>query len=159
MTTRRHYSETSVPESKSLAEIETLLRRHKVKATRWTNMSDLVRLEFTWDWEGHGLSFRIDLAIPEILDGYKLQGSNRDQERRRRLRILFNHIKAKLVAVEEGLVEMQREFLPYLLSEGGETAGDIAMVQLQGLRELGQVPSMKLISGPTRQTASDGGTR
>lgn len=144
--TRRHYEGTAVPESKSLLDIEFLLRRHDVEAVRWTSTPDIFRIEFTWPYRGDSLAFRIDLKIPlKDAQNYELPVNKRDQERRRMLRVLLNHIKAKLVAVEEGLVDMEQEFLPYLIAEGGQTVGEMASEQLA----TGHVPkSMPLLEGP-----------
>jgi len=143
---RRHYEGTAVPESKSLLDIEFLLRRHDVEAVRWTSTPDVFRIEFTWPYRGDSLAFRIDLRIP-LKDKYgqSFSANKRDQERRRMLRVLLNHIKAKLVAVEEGLVDMAQEFLPYLIAEGGQTVGEMATEQLA----TGHVPkTVPLLEGP-----------
>jgi len=121
---RRHYEGTVVAESKSLLDIEYLLRLHGVQTVRWTTGVDLIRIEFAWPYQGQDLAFRIDLAVPaKDRAGYDLMGQKRDQERRRLLRVLLNHIKAKLVAVEDGLVDLEREFLPYLIGKGGPDDG------------------------------------
>jgi hypothetical protein len=143
---RRHYEGTVVPESKSLLDIEYLLRLHGVKTVRWTTAEDLIRIEFAWPYQGQELAFRIDLVVPtKDRDGYNLVGTKRDQERRRLLRVLLNHIKAKLVAVEDGLVDMEREFLPYLIAEGNQTLGEMVSEQLA----TGHVPQGRpLLEGP-----------
>jgi hypothetical protein len=136
---RRHYEGTQVPESKSLLDIEFMLRRHGVEAVRWTSTPDVFRIEFTWPYRGDSLAFRIDLKIPaQDNQGHNLPIAKRDQERRRMLRVLLNHVKAKLVAVEEGLVDMEQEFLPYLIGPGNRTVGEIAGEQLA----TGQMPAV-----------------
>ncbi len=145
MSQRRHYEGTAVSEGESLSEIEVLLRRHKVDATRWTNTMGVIRLEFSWPYQGSSLAFRVDLAIPRSLDGYTLTPKQREQERRRRLRVLLNHIKAKLVAVEDGLVDMEQEFLPYLLGPGDRTMGDLATEQIRAGLAAGAMPEVRLL--------------
>ena len=143
--TRRHYEGTQVSESKSLLDIEYMLRRHGVETVRWTSGTDIIRIEFAWPWDGdksRTLSFRIDLLIPlKGQDGWELAATRREAERRRLLRVLLNHIKAKLVGVEDGLVEMEREFLPYLIAAGNRTVGDVAAERLA----LGEIPTTALL--------------
>ena len=118
---RKVYESTTVPESKSLLEIEFMLRRHGVDQVRWTSGASQIRIEFLWPYGGTELGFRIDLKIPALDSQVK-----KEQERRRQLRVLMNHIKAKLVAVDEGLVDLEQEFLAYMLTPGGETVGEMA---------------------------------
>jgi hypothetical protein len=143
---RRHYEGTVVAESKSLLDIEYLLRLHGVQTVRWTTGVDLIRIEFAWPYQGQDLAFRIDLAVPaKDGAGYDLVGQKRDQERRRLLRVLLNHIKAKLVAVEDGLVDLEREFLPYLIGKGGQTMGEVLTEHLKA----GNLPeTYPLLEGP-----------
>jgi len=128
---RRHYENTVVPESKSLLDIEYLLRLHGVQTVRWTTGVDLIRIEFTWPYQNGSLGFRIDLNIPlKDRTGHDIPLNKRDQERRRLLRVLLNHIKAKLVAIEDGLVDMAQEFLPYLIGADDQTVGEIMKAEL-----------------------------
>jgi len=144
--TTRHYQGTVVPESKSLLDIEYLLRLHGVQTVRWTTGVDLIRIEFAWPYQGQELAFRIDLAVPaKDRDGYGLTGAKRDQERRRLLRVLVNHIKAKLVAVEDGLIDLEREFLAYMIGQGNQTMGERLTEQLAS----GHLPeTYPLLEGP-----------
>ncbi len=142
--TRRAYAGTEVSESKSLLDIEYQLRRHGVETVRWTNTSSMVRIEFIWPWNNLSLPFRIDLSL-RIEQGNERQ---REQERRRMLRVLLNHLKAKLLAVEEGIVDMEREFLPYLLGAGGRTAGDEASAQLKQAALTGSFDGLELLGLP-----------
>ena len=146
MAQRRHYEGTVVPESKTLTEIDQLLRRHKVNTVRWTTAVDMTRIEFSWAFEGQDLAYRIDLNIP-VKDQYgsSLSERGREQERRRLLRVLLNHIKAKLVAVEEELSEMEREFLPYLIVAGGATFGDVAVLEMKQSIIEKRLPEVRLL--------------
>lgn len=147
MTARRAYEDTEVSETKSLFEIEKLLKQNKVLTTRWTSAPSLVRLEFTWPYGDAELSFRIDMVPPTTTpDGkWKLRSDQVEQEKKRLLRVLFYHIKAKLTAVEAGLVEMEREFLPYLLTQGNKTAGDVALGELKEALLVGRIPHVNLL--------------
>lgn len=146
MTYRRHYEGTVVPESKSMLDIETLLRRHGVEAIRWTSASDTFRIEFAWPYHGQDLAFRIDLNIPRCDEaGRPLPEDKRNQERRRILRVLLNHVKAKLVAVEEGLIDMAQEFMPYLIGPSNRTLGEVVGQELAA----GHAPqAYPLLEGP-----------
>jgi len=128
---RRHYEDTDVPESKSQQDTQTLLRQHGVTMVRWTTTANLIRLEFSWPYRDHELGFRLDLHVPaKDAAGNLLEPDRREQEARRLYRVLLYHVKAKLIAVEEGLVPLEQEFLPYLIGEGDRTMGDVVREQL-----------------------------
>ena len=142
---RRHYDGTTVSEASSLLDIERLLRQHGVQTIRWTSGPDALLIEFTWPYQSTELGFRMNLNIPTELDGYELTPPQREKERRRRLRVLLNHVKAKLIAVEEGLVTLEQEFLPYLIGPGGQTLGEVAAVQITSAIKSGEMPQVKLL--------------
>ncbi len=60
------------------------------------------------------------------------------------MRVLLYHVKAKLVAVEDGLVDLEREFLPYLITAGG-TAGDELLVEMKAAALEERLPAVKLL--------------
>jgi hypothetical protein len=133
---QKHYATTTVSESRSRMEIDDLLQRHGVETIRWTVRPELLRIEFVWEWKGMTLPFRIDLPVEDAA------------ERRRLLRVLVYHIKAKLVAVEDGLVELEQEFLPYLIGPSNATVGETVERELLSAAEDGVMPPLKLLGLP-----------
>ena len=70
--------------------------------------------------------------------GFRLQVDYKnDREKRQRLRALYWYLKAKIGAIQFGLVDLEREFLPYLITASGKTVYE----------ELGGV-DMKLLPAP-----------
>jgi hypothetical protein len=94
-----------------------MLRKHNVEALRWTEFADRVLLEFKMP-EGSfaiGVSFGMGDAATEA------------QRARQVWRALHWHIKAKLDAVDFGLEDMVRAFMPYMITGPNRTLGDDVM--------------------------------
>ncbi len=106
MSERRPYERTNVSASQTQEQLDSLLQRRGVDVTRWTNTPDQIRFEF----QHKGIGYRIDVPLPA---GGDLR--EKDQLRRERARVLYWYVKSKLEAVEFGLGDLQREFLPYML--------------------------------------------
>jgi hypothetical protein len=123
---------TQVAEDRSKQEIERTLRRYGASA-------------FSYGWEGtrvvlsfraHERLIRFEMRMPEPDDDEvaytpsgKIRSSSQvdkalDQEARRRWRALALVIKAKLEAVESGLVSFEDEFLAHILLPDGTTVSE-----------------------------------
>lgn len=63
------------------------------------------------------------------------------QDQRQRWRALALVIKAKLEAVESGITTLEEEFLPHIVTPGGQTFAEWAVPQLRELKKGGQLPS------------------
>ena len=116
---------TKTPISYSKAEIEKLVARFG--ATRFMVATD--------DDSGTAaVQFFIKdrmIRLSLTLTGAK-KGNLNEQENRRRWRSLVMLLKAKLVAVDDGLVEIEKEFLADIVLSNGETVyqrtrGDLAL--------------------------------
>jgi hypothetical protein len=133
----RYASETSVPVERSRAEIEQTLIRYGAN-------------EFQTGWRGDQamIAFRLgDLYIRFILPipprsekrfthkkdsrrnmfvkRSEIQAENAwNQELRQRWRCLLLTIKAKLEAVECGISTVEKEFLSFVVTSGGQTVGE-----------------------------------
>jgi hypothetical protein len=131
--TKRLYAEgTSVPIDRSKAEIERLLTRYGATsfASGWSN--DVATLLF----EAKGRRIRFELPMPDAKRWPHEE--RRAQESRRRWRCLALVIKAKLEAVESGLVEFEEEFLAHIVLPGTkETFGTWAAPQIAAAYERG----------------------
>ena len=130
---KRLYAEgTSVPIDRSKAEVERLLTRYGATsfASGWSN--DVATLLF----EAKGRRIRFELPMP---DAKRWSSEDkRAQEARRRWRCLALVIKAKLEAVESGIVEFEQEFLAHIVVPGTrETFGAWAAPQIAAAYERG----------------------
>ena len=43
------------------------------------------------------------------------------------------------------MVELEQEFLPYLIGPGGQTLGEVAAMQISSAIESGEMPQVKLL--------------
>ena len=156
MTTRRYAAETTVPAEKSRAEIEATLTRYGADA-------------FAYGWDGpramiqfrhQGKYVRFVLPLPDRTDTRFTQYESRgriyertplqaqkeyEQAIRQSWRALALVIKAKLEAVEAGIVTFDQEFLSHFVLPNGETFGDWAIPQLARAYELGEMPRFALL--------------
>lgn len=128
------YANTSVAPGRSKEQIEDLLIRVGAVGFRWSSRTTLPGeevLEAGLEWNGREIAFRLNVTYED------------DQQRKQRLRALYWYLKAKVEAIMFGLVDLEREFLPYMLTASGETVFD----------ELGG-QNMRLLAPP--QEAADG---
>lgn len=140
---------TSVPESRSRIELETLLRRKRAT-------------EFAYGWSEGGqvlIGFRIDgfpvklpLPLPDRDEfRHTPTGKERtdrqvqehyDAECRRRWRALVAVVKAKFVAVEEGISTLAAEFLADIVMPNGQTMRQVGADRLLDAATEGKLPSL-----------------
>ena len=117
------YAETRVTPGQSHDAIEKLLRRIGVDAFRWESTVDAEGILFRWPRPNDSpVAFRLVIHF--------------DSERRRAqmLRALFWYLKAKIEAIEFGLVDIEQEFFSHRLTSGGQTVYEA--VQDGGLESL-----------------------
>lgn len=67
--------------------------------------------------------------------------------KRQAWRELLLIIKAKLVAVDAGVVEFATEFLPYVVLPGGQTVAEHLEPQLPTILTTGEIPSLLPLPG------------
>jgi hypothetical protein len=119
MSNRRYAARTKVNESKSRAEIEGELLKHK--CDRIAVMTAASAVDFAWTKSGR--AYRMGITLP----------SDNAQERRRRMRTLALYIRGRLNAVEDGIKSFEAEFMPEVVLGDGRTLGEHAHVQLAEL--------------------------
>jgi hypothetical protein len=153
----QYASKTEVPVDRSRTELEGLLTKYDATqfAYAWQNgegEAPLVAIAFTI----RRLVVRIELPMPSFTDpkiektpsGKRRTVLQRDeayaQETRRRWRCLVAIVKAKLVAVEDGISTLEREFLADVVLPNGSTVGEWAVPQL------GEADMPALLPGKTR---------
>lgn len=142
-------SQTSVSAEKSKAEIERTLQRFGAD-------------QFMYGWEdtravivfrAKGRTIRFVLELPDKEDprfamtpgGRRRRDTDAmlkawEQETRSAWRALALVIKSKLVAVEEGIVTFEEEFLAHIVLPDGGTVGEWMVPQIERSYESGDMP-------------------
>lgn len=155
----RYAKDTSVPVSKSRAEIEAAVERYgatqfasgwrdgqaaisfviKERAVRFIlPLPDKNAEEFTHWRPGNG--YRIEPRTPDkALEKW-------EQACRQRWRALALVIKAKLEAVETGITTLEDEFMAHIVMPNGQTLGEWAKPQIALAYQSGKMPP--LLPGP-----------
>lgn len=162
--TSRYASGTEVPTDRSRAEIEKTLRRYGAKqfAYGWDENKAIV------GFTANNRQVRFVLPMPDPNDPeFTLTETGRERsstaaadtyERavRRVWRVFALVIKAKLEAVDSGLVAFQDEFLAHLVLPGGMTVADTIRDRVDDAYRTGTVPALL---PDYRRAAIEGGTR
>lgn len=107
------YKNTSVNWAKSQQAIMKILNDVGIEQIRFTNLPDRHVLEFAVKEEGkvpRGVRIVTPLVSKESDDPIK-----RNRELNVIHRVLFNHLKAKFIAIESGLAEFEQEFMANLI--------------------------------------------
>ena len=106
----KSYASTRIAPSKSKEQIEELLIRVGAVGFRWiSRIGQNEVLEAGLEWNGRQLAFRLQVSFES------------EDERKQKLRALYWYLKAKVEAIEFGLVDLEQEFLPSLITSSGET--------------------------------------
>lgn len=144
----RYAEDTKVPIERSRTEIERVLERYGAEA-------------FSYGWDGgravimfqaRGRRIRFDVETPHQSDflyteaGQRRSNSAaqvaRDKAVRQRWRALVLVIKAKLEAVEAGIVTFEEEFLAHIMLPDGSKVSDWMAPQLDQVYESGEMPDL-----------------
>ena len=126
-TPRRYAEGTTVDARKSQGEIAGILAVHGVTRQGWMQGPEGDELHF--ELKGH--MFRFQIIRPTIAEIRKLYPNaydpqaKLDAEWRRRWRANVLLLKAKLEFIDSGDTTIERELLPYMLTSGGQTVGDL----------------------------------
>lgn len=103
------YANTTVPPHRSKEQVEELLQRIGAVGFRWSSFQGREILEAAVEWNDGRMSFRLTVTYEE------------EHERKQQLRALYWYLKAKVEAIQFGLVDLEQEFLPYMLTTSGRT--------------------------------------
>ena len=146
--------DTQVSPERSRAEIEQTLARYGARAFSYGYDEHRAVVMF----DAGGRKVRFDLPIPAVKDfAYTAPGGRvwapgarartpaqrrtaQEKAVRQRWRALALVIKAKLEAVEAGVVTFEEEFLAHVLLPSGETVGEWATPQLAETYATGDMP-------------------
>lgn len=150
----RYAQGTEVSQDRSVAEIRATLRRFGAEAFMFGEEEGRGIVGFRMA----GRHVRIQVALPQYMDDeFQLTPTGRErsasaaaqaweQAVRERWRALALVVKAKLVAVEEGVAAFDQEFLAYLVMPDGSTVGDHALPAVALAYESGRMP-VRLLTG------------
>ena len=120
---------TTVPISKSRDEIEKTLTRYGATAFAygWDDDRGLASVQFAMQ----GRQVRLMIPTPNMADAYRTPTGQRRSEgaaqsaheaaKRQRWRAMLLIVKAKLEAVESGIVSFEQEFLAHMVLPTGAT--------------------------------------
>lgn len=148
--TRRYAEDTSVPISRSRAEVDRLLREWGAEAVQWSDeyAHDCVNLRFVWPKGEARYIARFRLRLPTRVDlepqardgrtGRTSEGKLRrllEDRGKREHRALLLWLKGALNAVDLGLVEAEAIFLPFMGGKDGRTVGEVFVPRMGVLME------------------------
>lgn len=145
---RRYAQDTTVPVTKSKADIERLLMKHGATSfvSGWDDTQGMAALQF--QIEGRFVKFRVYDPDP---GEFRLTGTGREREpavieravekeRKRRWRALLLIIKAKLELVASGDSTIEREFMADMMLPDGSTVSEWIQPQLDQAYNGGKMP-------------------
>jgi len=139
MPQRRPYESTEVSWTKSQADLAAMFAKHNIVSTRFTNYAGQAIVEFMLPEK----QWPVRLTVAVDTRGSKAEAA---RELNRIWRVIFWFTKSKLEAVETGLAEMEREWLPYI-AIGDSTFGDRALPEVNRLRASGSFTGLLLTVG------------
>ena len=146
----RAYKTTQVNWASTQAQIYKILGELGIYEIRFTNLKNKFALEFLVQLVEGEKPRAVRIIVPIKYDG------DSEDKRTKELnivhRILFNHLKAKFVAVQTGLTEFEEEFMAHLLitdkQGNSRTIGEMLLPEYKKSIEEGKGRDFKLLSEP-----------
>jgi len=145
------FSNTKIDVFKTQGELEALLEKRGILASRWSHFGEtkdvggIVRFEFEWqpvqslhDSKRQPLGYRIEVEYKGELGPY---GGQKGTTREQAARALYWHVKNLFDAIDFGIVDLEQAFMPYMLLPDGQTAYEKVGPQLKALQE-GEMPRL-----------------
>jgi hypothetical protein len=135
----RYASRTTVGVERTRAEIERILSRYG--ATRFAYAAEPERAQVVFELHHRRIRFLVPLPQRAEFEHIETRYGQRARPAgavdtahaaavRQRWRALALVLKAKLEAVESGIVAFDAEFLAYIMIDGGTTVGDVVVPDL-----------------------------
>jgi hypothetical protein len=141
------YKETKVNWAKTQAQIYKLLGELGIYQIRFTNLKQKFALEFVVEVVEGEKPRAVRIIVPLSTTGD--DEAKRQKELNRVHRILFQHLKAKFMAVSTGLTEFDEEFMAHLLitdKDGNSTTmGNVLLPQYKDNLESGKNQEFKML--------------
>lgn len=133
---RPYATGTEVPVERSLGEVKKLILRYGAESFAYQETSSDIKIAFVLKH----LAVQMSVDFPGIDEFRKTptgraRDSNaawaeRDKECKRKMRSLAAVIKAKFIAIDDGVATVEQEFLPYITLPDGRSIGDCLIPQL-----------------------------
>jgi len=144
------YKSTQIYWAKTQGEIMKMLEQVGINQTRFTSLPDRFVLEFMAQFDERSVPKAVRIIVP-----LRTKPSDPPEKRNKELniihRILLNHLKAKFVAIGNGLTEFEQEFMSHLVisdkSGRSTTMGEALLPQYQQNLEGGEMPQFRLGDG------------
>lgn len=124
-----------------------MLNAYNIYQTRFTNVEDKFIVEFMSPPQNQGSK---PVGVRIIAPFKKTEDENRREKELNRLhRVLLNHLKAKFVAIDNGLTEFMEEFMPHLIitdkNGNSSTMGQVILPQYVESIESGEQKNFNLL--------------
>jgi len=144
------YKTTQVHWGKTQSQILKMLENIGIEQIRFTSMPDRFILEFMAQADEKSIPRAIRIVIP-IFTSVSDDPTKRNKELNIIHRILFNHLKAKFIAIGNGLTEFESEFMAHLVitdkDGNSSTLGEKLLPEYTKHIESGETPQFRLGSG------------
>lgn len=155
---RKFAEGTTVQAAATKGQIEDMLVAHG--CDRFGSMADSTTARIMFSCQG--ISYLIHINLPDPNDDafwFYMRGSVQHRraepegqdryraELNRRWRALYAVIKAKLIAVDEGITTFEDEFLAHTVLAGGHTFSETYVPMLRQAAEQGQLPNVMALPG------------
>lgn len=157
--TRIPYEGTTIPAERSKADIEMLLKTHGIKDIQWTTLKGETTLRFIHYVNVKGVEKGIifEFRPPQIFVTKRTYNPKTNRYEKVQFvnepvayRLLLWYLKAKLEAVEYGLISLEKEFMSHIslaLPEGTTTVGEVITKAI----ETGSLERLALPENPERE--------
>jgi hypothetical protein len=146
------YKGTKVNWAKTQADIYKKLGEMGIYEIRFTNLRDKFALEFLITIEEGAKPRGVRIVIP-------LQYTGDSEEKRTKElslvhRVLINHLKAKFLAIANGLTEFEQEFMAHLIitdnAGNSRTMGEMLLPEYKKQIDEGKAGSFELLPAPKK---------
>ncbi len=126
---RRYAQHTTVPQSQSRMEIERVVTRYGASHFGTMSAPDTATVYFRLK----SREIQWEIPMPDAKSQAWRSEAKRDQEIRRRWRVMLVTVKALLEAVESGLMTFDEAFLAHIAIPGtARTVGQLVIPKLNG---------------------------
>ena len=144
------YKGTDVYWGKSQSDIMKMLEQVGIDQVRFTSLPDRFVLEFMAKIDERSVPKAVRIITP-LRTAKEANPDRRNKELNIIHRILFNHLKAKFVAIGKGLTEFEQEFMSHLVitDKTGKTTtmGEMMLPQYEKNLEDKTIPRFLLGDG------------
>lgn len=141
------YKSTDVHWGKTQSAIMKMLEDVGIKQTRFTSLEDRFILEFMAQLDERSIPKAVRIVVP-LRVHRDADPKKRNAELNIIHRILLNHLKAKFVAIGNGLTEFEQEFMSHLVitDKAGRstTMGEAMLPQYNQNLQDGSMPKFLL---------------